>query len=137
MLFNSLCTDVHFNVFIYYIIVLTKLRLCIVTKIQRFKDFNFLIKIYRIGLHLTFFSHISLSARWKSLAFMLYCVTLHERIYIDTYIRRLYIIYNILNIFPKNGHRSKLVGKIDFLLTCNPIFPVQYTYIYIHIYKWS
>ena len=62
MLFNSLCTDVHFNVFIYYIIVLTKLLLCIVTKIQRFKDFNFLLKICRIGLHLTFlFKYITLS----------------------------------------------------------------------------
>ena len=62
MLFKSFCTDVHFNVFIYYIIVLTKLRLCIVTKIQPFKDFNFLIKICRIGLHLTLlFTYITLS----------------------------------------------------------------------------
>ena len=32
-----------------YTTVLTKLRLCIVTKIQRFEDFNFLIKICHIS----------------------------------------------------------------------------------------
>ena len=59
MLFSNFLADVNIDFFIYCGIVLTKLLLCIVTKIKRIQEFNFLIKTCHISwLAPYFFVHI-------------------------------------------------------------------------------
>ena len=62
MLFNSFLADVNLDFFNILQYSFDKVTLCIVTKIQRFQDFNFLIKVCHISWLAPYFC--DLSALW-------------------------------------------------------------------------